>query len=292
MAKDSVAADIYTRITDSIVTAIEAGTGKWRMPWHSDASVAFSPISVRGMKPYRGINTLVLWGQANAKGYESAVWGTYDAWQERGAQVRKGEKGTTVVFWGRVNGQDADEDSEHVRLFCKGYSVFNAGQVDGYSVPVEPVEPKWKRIESAEEFFMGTGAEIRHGGNQAYYRPSDDHIQMPKREQFDMPDEYYSTLAHECGHWTGSPKRLSREFGKRFGDNAYAVEELVAELTAAFTMGHLGLANEPRQDHACYLASWLKVLKADKRAIFTAASQAQKACDYMVAQSTREAVAA
>lgn len=286
--------DIYERITSAIVTAIESGAGKWRMPWHSDGTVAFSPISIRGRKPYRGINTVMLWGAAQQKGYPSALWGTYDAWQEAGGQVRKGEKSTSVVFWGRCNGQDEDEDSEHVRLFCKGYSVFNAAQVDGFvdDSVAAPKLPKWKLAEQAEEFFASTGADIRHGGNQAFYTTDGDYIRIPQRSQFDAADGYYSTLAHECGHWTGHASRLSREFGKRFGDNAYAVEELVAELTAAFTMGRLELANEPRPDHACYLASWLRVLKADKRAIFTAASQAQKAADFLATRNVREAVAA
>lgn len=287
MANEHNSRDVYSRVTDSIIAAIEAGaSGKdWRMPWHVDASASFSPASIHGLKPYRGINTLVLWSAAQRHGYDSALWGTYDAWQSIGGQVRKGSKGELVCYWGSyVKGDEADEEGKRTGLFCKGYTVFNLTQVDGNLGKLRAkteLTPKWQRIEAAEEWFGRTGANIRHGGNRAYYTSGDDYVQMPKREQFDEADAYYSTLAHECGHWTGHKSRLAREFGKRFGDQAYAVEELVAELTAAYTMANLKFANEPRQDHAQYLDSWLKILKADKRALFTAASAAQKAADYL-----------
>ena len=276
-------------MANSIIAAIENGaSGKdWRMPWHMDASTAFSPASINGLKPYRGINTVVLWSAAQRCGYDSALWGTYDSWQSIGGQVRKGEKGQLVCYWGTYEKQGdgpVDEDGKRTGLFCKGYTVFNLGQVDGdlgkLRSKVE-LTPKWQRIEHAEDWFSRTGAKIVHGGNRAYYTSGEDYVRMPQREQFDEADAYYSTLAHECGHWTGHKSRLDRTFGKRFGDDAYAVEELVAELTAAYTMANLRLSNEPRQDHARYLDSWLKVLKADKRALFTAASSAQKAADYL-----------
>ena len=137
-------------------------------------------------------------------------------------------------------------------------------------------------IEHAEAFFGSIGATVRHGGNEAFYRPSTDHIQMPPFAAFKDGVAYYSVLAHEHTHWTANAARCDRQLGKRFGDNAYAAEELIAELGAAFTNAHLGLSTEPRADHAQYLASWLKVLKADKRAIFTAASKAQQATDWMI----------
>jgi len=167
--------------------------------------------------------------------------------------------------------RESDDDSPangSRLLFTRGYSVFNAGQVDGYAPPADSDVPMLKRIERTDIFFKSVGADVRHGGNQAFYAPASDHIQMPPFVAFREGVAYYSTLAHEHTHWTAS--RCDRQLSKRFGDSAYAAEELVAELGAAFTCAHLGLSTEPREDHAAYIQSWLKVLKADKRAIFTA----------------------
>ncbi len=284
--------DVYQKVTDSIISAIEKGVGNWRMPWHTSGRHAFSPINVTSRKAYRGINTLCLWSAAEAKGYESGEWGTYKQWQERGAQVRKGEKATTVVFWKFANASTETQDGEETPavtssrlLFTRGYSVFNAAQVEGYAPKADPETTKLARIVNADAFFSGIGADLRHGGNRAYYSVSSDHIQMPPFQAFVENLSYYSTLAHEHTHWTAKSDRCDRQLGKRFGDSAYAAEELIAELGAAFTCAHLGLSTEPREDHAQYLQSWLRVLKADKRAIFTAASKAQQAADYLVKRS-------
>jgi antirestriction protein ArdC len=280
--------DVYARVTAQITTAIEQGAGSWRMPWHTSGKFASSPINVTSKKPYRGINTLCLWAAAEAKGYDSGEWGTYKQWQERGAQVRKGKKATLVVFWKFANTSTAadhgdDQPANGSRLlFSRGYSVFNAAQVDGYTPKAETEKPMLERTERADTFFKTVGAVVRHGGNQAYYSPASDHIQMPPFQAFRENVSYYSTLAHEHAHWTANAGRCDRQLGKRFGDNAYAAEELIAELGAAFTCAHLGLSTEPREDHAAYINSWLKVLKADTRAIFTAASKAQQACDWLI----------
>jgi antirestriction protein ArdC len=265
------------------------------MPWHTSGRFAFSPINAVTHKPYRGVNVLALWAVARSKGYERGEWATYPQWQERGAQVRKGEKSASVAFWkfadGRAESQDGDEpeqvSSRSRLLFCREYHVFNAAQVDGYTPKPDADTPIEQRIESAEAFFGRVQARVVHQGNRAFYSPLDDTITLPPFPAFFTPTDYYSTRAHETGHWTAKADRCNRELGKRFGDNAYSVEELVAELTAAFTLAHLGLSSEPRPDHAQYIASWLKVLKADKRAIFTAASKAQQAADYIVQQSER-----
>ncbi len=284
--------DVYARVTDQIITAIENGVGSWRMPWHTSGKFAFSPINIASKKPYRGINTVCLWAAAQAKGYERGEWATYQQWQERGAQVRKGEKATLVVFWkfGNDSSESQDDGGETLAgrsrlLFTRGYSVFNAAQVDGYTPATDPEAPMLERIAHADAFFQNVAADLRHGGNQAFYSPSTDHIQMPPFQSFREQVSYYSVLAHEHTHWTARAGRCDRELGKRFGDNAYAAEELIAELGAAFTCAHLGLSTEPRADHAQYLASWLKVLKADTKAIFTAASKAQQATDYLVKQA-------
>jgi antirestriction protein ArdC len=259
------------------------------MPWHTSGRYAFSPINAASKKPYRGINTVCLWAAAESKGYDSGEWATYQQWQERGAQVRKGEKATTVVFWKFANGtaenQDGDDNQPSTGsrlLFTRGYAVFNAAQVDGYTPKAEPAVSMPERIERAETWFRSIGADVLNGGNRAYYEPGTDHIQMPPFAAFAENVPYYSTLAHEHTHWTARAERCDRQLGKRFGDSAYAAEELIAELGAAFVCAHLGLSTEPREDHAQYIQSWLTVLRADKRAIFTAASKAQQAADYLI----------
>ena len=196
------------------------------------------------------------------------------------------------MFWKFANDAGETEDGDAPRsgsrlLFTRGYSVFNAAQVDGYTPKPDPDTPIEQRIESAEQFFSRINARVTHLGNRAFYSPADDTITPPPFAAFFTPADYYSTRSHETGHWTSHAARCNRELGKRFGDNAYSVEELIAELTAAFTCAHLGLSTEPRPDHAQYIASWLRVLKADKRAIFTAASKAQQAADFMI-QSSRQ----
>jgi antirestriction protein ArdC len=288
-------ADVYQKVTDAIINAIENGVGNWRMPWHTSGRYAFSPLNVTSRKAYRGVNTLCLWAAAQANGYESGEWGTYKQWQERGAQVLKGEKATTVVFWKFANNAAESEDGDESPksgsrlLFTRGYSVFNAAQVDGYTPKADPDMPMPERIERADAFFQAIGANVQHGGNRAYYAPDSDHIQMPPFGAFVENVSYYSTLAHEHTHWTAKVDRCDRQLGKRFGDNAYAAEELIAELGAAFTCAHLGLSTEPREDHAQYINSWLKVLKADKRAIFAAASKAQNAADFMIQRAAGSA---
>ncbi len=282
--------DVYARVTSQIVNAIEQGVGNWRMPWHTSGRYAFSPINAASKKPYRGINTVCLWAAAESRGYDSGEWATYQQWQERGAQVRKGEKATTVVFWKFANNASEMEDGETPAsgsrlLFTRGYAVFNAAQVDGYTPKAEPAVSMPERIERAETWFQSIAADVRNGGNRAYYAPGTDHIQMPPFAAFVENVPYYSTLAHECTHWTARAERCDRQLGKRFGDSAYAAEELIAELGAAFVCAHLGLSTEPREDHAQYIQSWLKVLRADKRAIFTAASKAQQAADYLISRA-------
>lgn len=295
---ENTSRDVYARVTSQIINAIEAGVSNWRMPWHTSGKFAFSPINITSKKPYRGINTVCLWAAANAKGYERGEWGTYAQWADRGAQVRKGEKATLVVFWKFANDAGETDDGDDTPragsrlLFTRGYSVFNAAQVDGYSPNDDPETPIEQRIESAEAFFAGINARVIHQGNRAFYSPDTDSITLPPFAAFFTAMDYYSTRAHETGHWTSAESRCDRELGKRFGDSAYAVEELVAELTAAFTLAHLGLSSEPRADHAQYIASWLRVLKADQRAIFTAASKAQQAADYLIQRSQSAEVAA
>lgn len=287
MVKSHDHIDIYARVTNQIVKAIENGVEAWQMPWHSDGA-ANRPINVVTGKPYRGVNVVELWIESQLHGYAHPVWGTFKQWLDLRCPVRKGEKGTLCVFWKPVEKGQIDEHAEpdlatH-RLITRSFVVFNADQVDGYKPFVQPVRPEHQRIADAETFFNTINADIRHGGDRAYYRPSDDRIQMPPFEVFVDPIAYYSTLAHECCHWTGASSRLARDLSGRFGSDCYAFEELIAELGAAFIAADLGLNSDPRPENASYINTWLKVLKADNRAIFTAASHAQRAADYLHSQ--------
>ncbi len=284
-------ADIYTRITDRIVADLEQGVRPWLKPWNAEhaAGRITRPLRHNGI-PYQGINTLMLWSAAVAAGYAAPIWMTFKQAQELGAHVRKGEKGSLVVYANTITRTELDVDTgdeaEREIPFMKGYTVFNVEQVEGlpaqFYATAEPRLDPVQRIDHAECFFAATGADIRHGGNRAYYSVTDDHVQMPPFETFKDAESYYATLAHECTHWTRHPSRLERDFGrKRWGDEGYAMEELVAELGSAFLSADLDLTPEPRDDHAAYIASWLKVLKDDKRAIFTAASHAQRAADFL-----------
>lgn len=285
----SARADVYTRVTDRIINALEAGTRPWMRPWASAKGngLVARPLRHNGIA-YRGINVVMLWGDAIEKGFSSATWMTYQQAQDLGAHVRKGESGSLVVYadkFKRTETDDKGQDVEREIPFMKGYTVFNIEQIENlpamYHSEPKPPATIPEQIAAAESFFAATGADFQHGGHRAFYAPSLDVIQLPPLEIFRDSESYAATKAHELIHWTGNDQRLAREFGKRFGDKAYAIEELVAEMGAAFLCADLGVTPEVLPDHADYLAHWLDVLKTDKRAIFTAAAQAQRAADYL-----------
>jgi antirestriction protein ArdC len=283
--------DVYERITTKIVSDLEAGVRPWMKPWNVEhaAGRITRPLRANGI-PYRGINVLMLWGEAMTKGYAAPIWMTFRQALELNACVRKGEKGSLVVYANSITRTETDtdtgEESEAQIHYMKGYTVFNVEQIDGlpaqyYATAAPQIDPV-QRIAEADAFFAATGAELSHGGNRAFYSPAYDRIQMPPFESFRDAESYYATLAHECTHWTRHKSRLDREFGhKRWGDEGYAMEELVAELGSAFLACDLNLTPDVRDDHASYIASWIKVLKSDKRAIFSAASHAQRAADFL-----------
>ncbi len=290
-------ADIYTRVTQQIIDDIEAGAGaaSYRMPWHNWGQSASCPTNVTTGRAYRGINTLLLWAAAEAQGYSSGRWATYRQWTVAGAQVRKGAKATPIIFWKTSTGapscadDDGDTGTGPGRIVARTYFVFNGDQVEGAEPQPQCVLDETETVTAAAQFICRTGAQIRHGGDRAYYAPSIDQIWLPQHAQFRDSESYYAVLAHELVHWTGAKHRLDRGFSERFGSEAYAVEELVAEVGAAFLAAHLGLSLEPRSDHAVYIASWLKVLKNDPKAILTAASKAQQAADYLLDLTTKVA---
>lgn len=271
--------DIYQTVTNNIIEAIEAGqtADKYQAPW---SGVSVMPENVASGNLYRGVNVISLWVHQAVSGFDSGVWGTYKQWKEQGAQVKKGEKGTRVVFWKALDVEpEGDDEEQNIRMFAKWTTVFNAAQVEGYTgKAVAPVMGGGECIEEAEQFVAATGADIRRDDLRAYYRPAEDYIALPDKTVFTdtatstATECYYSTLLHELTHWSGAAHRLDRsQSGKR---SDYAFEELIAELGAAMMCAMLGITSETRADHAQYIDGWLKALKDDRRFIFAAASQA------------------
>jgi antirestriction protein ArdC len=283
--------DTHQAITEKIVAAIEKGAGEFRMPWHRGASSIARPVNAATGKPYQGTNVIALWADASLRGFSSGHWATYRQWRGLGAQVRKGPRGAPIVFF-RIaeeheEGEQENEQASAPRLLARTSWVFNAEQVEGWTPPT-PVPRDDVEVRShVDAFIDATKAEIWYGGDEAYYHTADDYIAMPYPEQFagtetsSATECFYAVHLHEIIHWTGASHRLARTLQVRFGDEAYAMEELIAELGAAFLCADLQVANEPRPDHARYVASWLKVLNGDSTAIFTAANKANAAIGYL-----------
>lgn len=292
-------ADVYSRVTAEIIAAIEQGAGEWHAPWFHNGTSAARATNVASDKRYRGINAVALWVAAMAGGYDDGLWGTYRQWQDAGAQVRKGERSTTVVLWKQIASRepaghvDDDHEDGHRRMFARAFSVFNVAQVDGYERPPTDTLTENERLAHAEAFINNLGIKTVFGGSKAYYLPSSDTVFMPHFASFRDAASFYGTWIHENGHASGIKHRLDRDLSGRFGSAAYAAEECCVEILSGLILADLAIAHHPRPDHAAYISSWLKVLKDDPRAIFTAASKAQQAADWMHAkQPARRAHAA
>jgi antirestriction protein ArdC len=276
--------DIYTEVTNRIITALEAGTPPWIQPWSDHTAL---PSNLATGKPYRGINILMLSIEAMSQGYPDSRWVTLRQANELGARVRKGTHGTPIVFFKMKEIADAVDADEPKRVIpmLRSYTVFNASQLEFLPERFElrSSPPAWQPIGEAEQLIYATGAVVHHGGNRAFYRPSDDIIQLPPPAWFPDTYDYYAVALHELCHWTGHPRRLNRVLGRRHGIEPYAMEELVAEMGAAFLCAHVGIP--ARLEHASYIDSWLDALRRDKRLIFTAAGAAQKAADYVLGET-------
>lgn len=282
--------DIYTRVTNRIIQDLEKGVRTWTKPWnaeHTDGKIS-RPLRHNGL-PYSGVNILMLWADSIDKGFSTPIWMTFRQASELGGFVRKGEKGSLVVYANKITKTEQDDQGNDVERsipFLKGYTVFNVEQIESlpehyYAKSTSELTPV-ERIDHAEAFFAATGADVRYRGGQAFYSQKGDYIQLPPIEAFREAESFYATLAHESTHWTKHPARLERNFQrKKWGDEGYAREELVAEIGSAFLCADLEITPEIREDHAAYIESWLEVLKSDNRAIFQAAAHAQKAVDYL-----------
>lgn len=287
--------DIYQAVTDKIITAMEAGVIKGERRWQGTEQLGL-PCNVQTGKPYSGINVLILWMAAKHAGYTSNHWLTYKQAQALGGRVRKGEKGELCVYYKALEKETVDKDSgviEEVTVpMIKPFWLFNLDQIDGISRPVMFMPLLFEVMEEAEHILARSGAAIRNGGTQAYYRPALDIIQLPDRHRFSKAENYYAVALHELTHWTGHPTRQHRDFTGRFGSQAYAFEELVAELGSAFLTAELHLIDATLEGHASYLDSWLSVLRKDKRAIFTAAKLAAKAHQFIMAKTAEQMMGA
>ena len=278
--------DLYERIAEQIRTQLAEGVLPWHRPWAVDPNARVSKPLRENAVPYQGINVLILWGAAIEAGYASPFWMTYRQAQSIGAQVRRGERATHIVFAKTAEKTETDESGDESQVLLhvrRVYAVFNADQIDGlpekYVPEIPDVNPD-ERDAACDAWFERLGIDIRYGGDRAYYAPGPDRIQMPPFQTFESAQAFFSTLAHESVHSTGHRDRLDRRFGMR-GTPEYAREELVAELGSAFLCADLGIASSPRADHANYVGSWLELLEDEPRAVFDAATQAQQAVEFL-----------
>ena len=289
--------ELYDKIASRIVAQMEDGVLPWHRPWSVNAGARVSKPLRENAVPYQGINVLILWGAAMDAGYASPFWMTYRQASSIGAQVRRGERATHIVFAKTAKKKERDASGAEIEAIVpvrRVYAVFNADQIDGlpekYVPEVPDVNPD-ERDAACQAWIDRLGIEVRYGGGSAYYAPGPDRIQMPPFETFESSQTFYSTLLHEATHATGHRTRLDRLRG-RFDDRARAREELVAELGSAFLCADLGIASAPRADHASYIASWLELLSDEPRAVFDAATQAQQAVEFLHALHDRNVVEA
>ena len=268
---------LYQQVTDKIIAELESGNiPSWVKNWSGEAG---SDCNVISKKTYSGINTIIL----GMSGFKSPYWGTYKQWLSIGAKINKDQFSNyqSIVFYAPVKTakkQDS-EDTQQVYKLMRYFRVYNAEQVTGFEAPAMPAPKVFNDVASIEALTVKSGAKLQFGGDRAYYSPSQDFIAMPHKTQFNSEASYYATLLHELSHWSGHKSRLNRDLSGRFGNEAYAAEELIAELSAAFLCARYSITGELR--HSSYIASWLRVLKNDNKAIFKAAALAQKSADYL-----------
>jgi antirestriction protein ArdC len=296
--RGAVRATLYDEVTARIVAEMEQGLVPWVRPWAGSTAAFGLPRSAATRKFYSGINILILWDAVLKHGFASQEWLTFRQALNLGGHVKRGERGTTICYADsfipkaeRERAREQGDDPNSVP-FLKRFTVFNIAQCEGLPahiapVPLQPI-PDHEKSPAAEQLIAATGARIVEGGGEAFYHRGEDFIRLPHRESFLSQPDYYCTALHELGHWTAHPSRLNRDLLHRFGSEAYAREELIAELTSAFLCAHLNIV--PQIRHADYLGHWLQILKHDARAIFHAASQASKASDFILGRQAPHAI--
>lgn len=280
--------NVYDDVTNKIIAMMENGVTPWRKSWDDMTPALSRPLRENGV-PYTGINTLMLWMAAEIRGFTSPYWMTFKAAQSHGGRVRKGAKSEIAVFFQTIV-RETDNGETTKYPVMKTYNVFNVDEIDGLPEKYYP-KPVVRnagstRVPEYDCFFADTGSVIRHGGGKAFYSPNLDFIQMPNFNGFDDADSYYSVLAHEHIHWTGSSKRLNRKLSIQMASSDYAMEELIAELGSAFLCAELGISTGPRPDHAAYLNMWVKALRENNRVLFKAASYSEAAVRFLQGKSS------
>lgn len=283
--------DLYRLVTDRVCAAIEQGTAPWVRPWRELAALGMprNGASTSG-RPYGGLNSALLFIEGQERGYTDNRWLTLKQANAMGHKVRKGEKSTPIYFYKKLEIEERNPQTGEIEKkaipYLTEYRVFNAQQIEGMpSAANRP--PDWNPVEEAERIVKRTGADIRHGGNRAFYAPGPDYIQMPSQGAFTTSADYYGTLLHELAHWTGHESRLNRQFGRFGADEAYAREELRAEWASAMASMSIGIPTGV-EHHAAYLGSWLEVLRQDKHEIFRAARDATKIADFLLGRTEEE----
>ena len=278
--------NIYKEVTDQIVRDLEQGAAPWVKPWNATSSGnPFLPFNAVSKANYRGINTVVLMCTQYSKQYDSSCWLTYKQAQSLGGNVRRGERGTMVTLYKKMTRKIVENGEDKLITFplMRAFTVFNLQQVDGVDIedntPPPSDDDEVTRIEKADSIINASNARIEHGGDKACFIPSIDQILMPMQGDFDSDEHYYSTLLHELTHWTGHKARLDRDQSGGFGSKDYAFEELVAELGSAFLCAQTGIQGDLR--HSGYIDNWIQLLKSDQKALFKAASLAQKSCEFL-----------
>lgn len=283
---------LYQEITDRIIAELEAGRVPWVQPWSRSAGAAGVglPRNAATGRRYSGVNILLLWGAVIEKGFAGQSWLTFRQALGLGGNVRRGERGTTVVYADRFTPEDERDralregDEAQAILFLKRFTVFNLEQCENLPqalAAAAPPPPENLILPQVEALIQATGADLRIGGDRAYYDVAHDYVRVPPPQAYFEPVNWHRTALHELGHWSGAAHRLGRDLAGRMGSKSYAREELVAEMAAAFCCAALRI--EPTVRHADYLGAWLEVLREDNRAIVRAASAASKAADYLLA---------
>jgi antirestriction protein ArdC len=276
--------DLYGEVSARIIAELERGAAPWVKPWSATPGQNVPQNAVTN-RPYSGCNIILLWLARN-RGWATPRFLTFKQAIEAGGNVRKGEHGTKVYFVKQLQIRDSDREEADTRLvpMLREYTVFNVDQCENLPESVKAGKPMRVRNPDtrdilADEFLLSTAADIREGHGEAYYVPSHDYISMPAFEAFKGADHFYNVAFHELTHWTGHKSRLDRDLKNRFGSRDYAAEELVAELGAAFLCAEFAFDGDVR--HAGYIATWIELLTADKRAFFTACSKASEAAEYL-----------
>ena len=279
--------ELRKQITQTIVESLASGTIPfWKRPWTNDPNCG-APVNIVSHHAYKGINPLLLTIASIKNGFVSRYWASYKQWRSMGGQVRKGSKGTIIVFYRTIEKESEQGDEKSKRFFVlRYYTLFNLDQVDGATVDnyrpgqsngTEPAPADWTKV--ADEVIAATGADIRYGGNRAFFSPSEGYIQVPARQQFTEAKNFYGVLFHELSHWSCPTLEIKGE---------YAFEELVAELTSAFISWQLGI---PQSDDLtnvkAYLASWLQGMQNDPKWIFQASAAASRSADFILAFSQK-----